>query len=162
MKKSTPTETFVSQAVASEKPKVYNIETKLIERTCKILDAVIMEVMPHDQPIYQQSIFITLSDIRDKTVLKLNIQSEDLEKLNINLNTKSMIELCAWLKKYTSAFTIVVPEDVLDITVDMFFNHLPSESELMQISPSVDLSQEQVAVGQTMVVKRKFGRNQND
>jgi hypothetical protein len=160
MKKQTPSESSANRVIASKKP-VANNKVAYIERTCKILDALIMEVMPAEEPTIRQSLFITFKDIYDGSVITLDVTREDLSNIDINLTSRELIDICGWFKSYQGVFTIVMPDDTSVATIEMFYNQ---KDLLMQQARAEEPIEEPIDLladsqqSTTVKAKNKFGR----
>ena len=137
-----------------------------IERRCKIIDAVIMDV--NDSNI--QTIFVVLNDIVNKSVqLTMNIAQQDMVTLGFPISSKDLIDIAAWLKYYNETVIVNVPENERSITLQMLLDSIDeditetTEDEFVSIAEEIiELASEPVKEEKnafTRTVKAaKFGR----
>jgi len=159
-------ESSVSRVTASKKRKYNRVSEEpsaLIERTCKILDAYIIEIMPDGEATHVQILNVVAQDIHDESVIKLALTISDLEKLGVEVSSKGLIDMCSWFKTFNSVFNVVMSDDQTEISVDEIFTAKLPKKDLTsaptgESTKEVNLISEAAGVESIIKIK-KFGRN---
>jgi hypothetical protein len=158
-------ESSVSRVAASKKRKPtddFNHHGPLIERTCKILDALIVESVPANEPVHKTSLFMVFQDIYDQSTIKCTISEGDLPSVGIeDTSPKRLIDLCSWLKSYSGVFNIIIPENLNEISFsEIFTTKLPDKGKEVQknhSSKEINLVDSEPDTESVIKIK-KFGR----
>ena len=111
---------------------------KYVQRRCKIMDASIIEV--NNNTI--QMIFVTLKDIYDDLILKMDINTQDFAGMGFPISSMDLIEIATWLRDYNSLVVLNVPESERTITLQMLLDSIDDIENEIDEDNNSDITEE--------------------
>jgi hypothetical protein len=127
--------------MANKKTKTEVGDPEVEEVLCKIIDAEYKQYLgTEEQPVFQDSIYLTLKDLENKRILQTSLSSaavKELTGLSREMSSKEMIYFADLLRSREEPIRLLVPVGEQNISTDI----IKSSEQLDEKDEPIELSE---------------------